>query len=285
MFSADAKDEVAAAVFECERCAGFFLRALAAFGRRPPRRTSAGLHAREPVLTLLIDRAAAARAALRAAKHAGIRVERDRARGSHLLRLPNAFASAELRLPSRACCRRAALRGAFLACGSAADPHRSYHLEFYCRADDTARALTDWLAALGVDTAVTRRRGHPVVYVKGASSVADVLGLAGAARAVLALDDLLALRQTKNMTRRRVNSEAANAARSAATAARQREAALRVSHGRRKESLTPALREAARLRIAHPDYTLSELAARARPAISKAAMAYRLREIERLSVG
>ena len=270
MFSTDAKDEIAAAAFECDRCAGSFLRALAAFGARAPART------------LVIDRAATARAALRAAKRAGVLVEREHPR-YHLLQLPKASFVNEFRLPARACCRRAALRGAFLACGSVADPHRSYHLEFYCRSDRTARALADLLAGLDVDAGVTRRRGHPLIYVKGATAVADVLALSGATRAVLALDDLLALRHTKNLTRRRVNSEAANAARSAVTAARQREAALRVSRGRRQDALTLALREAARLRIAHPDYTLAELAARARPAVSKAAMAYRLREIERLS--
>jgi len=276
MFSADAKDEIAAASFQCNRCAGYFLRALAAFGKRGARRE------------IVIARAATARAALRAAKKAEIRVEHRPPTGRdapirHFFTLPDVLSAAALRAPSRACCRRAALRGAFLAAGSVTDPRRGYHLEFSCRTDDSVRALTGLLAALGVDAAVTRRRRRPLVYVKGSSSVADVLGIAGAARAVLALDDLLALRYTKNLTRRRVNSEAANAARSAATSARQREAALLVSRGRRQDALTAALREGARLRIAHPHYTLAELGARAQPPISKAAMAYRLREIERLS--
>jgi len=289
MFSADAKDEIAAASFECSRCAGHFLHALAVFGARGPRRK------------IVIARAATARAALRAAKRMGVHLEhhsqlgrldisrRTKADRSYrfdryiLHGLSGEFVATALRVPSRACCRRAALRGAFLAAGSVTDPRRGYHLEFACRTDDAVRALTGLLAALGADAAVTRRRRRPLVYVKGASGVADVLAIAGAARAVLALDDLLALRYTKNLTRRRVNSEAANAARSAATSARQREAALRVSRGRRQDALTPALREGVRLRIAHPHYTLAELGARARPPVSKAAMAYRLREIERLS--
>jgi hypothetical protein len=47
--------------------------------------------------------------------------------------------------------------------------------------------------------------------------------------------------------------------------------------------LTPPLREAARLRVAHPDLTLAELANRSKPAVTKAAMGYRLRTLERLA--
>ena len=43
--------------------------------------------------------------------------------------------------------------------------------------------------------------------------------------------------------------------------------------------LGPALAQAAQLRIAHPELTLAELAARARPRITKAAMGYRMRAL------
>jgi DNA-binding transcriptional regulator WhiA len=276
MYSQDAKDEIAAVRFERECCPASFVRALAAFSGAPDSRV------------LLTDRAAVARAALRAAKSAGVQLTVKAAAGRRFGKgalevggdAPFAIAP---RAPMRGCCRRAWLRGAFLACGSVADPRRSYHLEFFCRGDDAARALSEGLALLDIDVGVTRRRGRPLVYAKGASTVAELLGQMGATRAVLGLDDLLAVRYTKNVTRRRVNSEAANAARAATTGARQRDAALRVVHRVGMERLSAALREAARLRIAHPDFTLVELAARARPAVSKGAMAYRLREIERLA--
>jgi len=276
MFSQDAKDEIAAVRFERECCPASFVRGLAAFS---------GGHGSRILST---DRAAVARAALRAAKSAGLTLQVKAARGRRFgkgaleIGGDTTLAIAP-RVPPRICCRHAWLRGAFLACGSVADPRRAYHLEFFCRRDEQARALSEALATLAIDVGITRRRGRPLVYVKGASTVAELLGHLGAARAVLALDDLLALRYTKNATRRRVNSEAANAARAAATSARQRDAALRVVRRLGVERLSSPLREAARLRIAHPDYTLAELASRARPAVSKAAMAYRLREIERLA--
>lgn len=276
MFSTDAKDEIAAVAFERACCPATFVRVLAAFS---------GGGATHIVST---DRAAVARATLRASKLAGIPLatpkpaRRRFGRGSIEV-AAGASLPASARFPARTCCRRAWLRAAFLACGSVADPHRGYHLEFVCPTDDAARALTLGLARLGVDAGVSRRRGKPLVYVKGAPAVAELLGQMGATRSMLALDDLLALRYTKNVTRRRVNSEAANAARAATTSVRQREAALRVVHGSRLQRLSLALREAARLRIAHPDHTLAELAARAKPPVTKATMAYRLREIERLA--
>jgi len=275
MFSTDAKDEVAAVVFERECCPATFVRALAAFSGGSPSRI------------VSTDRASVVRATLRAAKLAGIEVapakRAGRRFGRSALEVGGGALRVSTRVPARTCCRRAWLRAAFLACGSVADPHRGYHLEFVLPDDDAARALALGLAALRVDAGVSRRRSRPVVYVKGASAVAELLGQMGATRAMLALDDLLALRYTKNVTRRRVNSEAANAARAAATSVRQREAALFVMRQARVSRLSSALREAARLRIAHPDLTLAQLAARAKPPISKAAMAYRLREIERMA--
>ncbi|HME81867.1 MAG TPA: DNA-binding protein WhiA [Candidatus Eremiobacteraceae bacterium] len=275
VFSTDAKDEVAAVAFERECCPATFVRALAAFSGGAPSHI------------VSTDRAAVVRATLRAAKLAGIEVAPARPAGRRFgrsaLEVAGGTTVTRARVPARTCCRRAWLRAAFLACGSVADPHRGYHLEFVLPDDDAARALALGLAAVGIDAGVSRRRGRPIVYVKGAAAVAELLGQMGATRAMLALDDLLALRYTKNVTRRRVNSEAANASRAATTSVRQREAALFVVQPARVSRLSSALREAARLRIAHPDLTLAQLAARAKPPVSKAAMAYRLREIERMA--
>lgn len=277
MFSGDAKDEIAAVRFERPCCPMSFLRALARFSGGGPSRI------------VVTERSAVARAALRAARSAGLDLHashttsaRFRAHAEIVVGgvTPAADHSAE---PSRLCCRRAWLRGAFLACGSVTDPHRDYHLEFFCRRDDDARAIVRALASLDVDAGVTRRRGRPLVYVKGASSVAELLGHMGAARAVLELDDLLARRSTKNAIRRRVNSEAANAARAATSSARQLDVARRVVRRLGLQRLSAAVREAARLRIAYPDRTLAELAKRARPPVTKASMAYRFRALAQVA--
>jgi cell division protein WhiA len=159
---------------------------------------------------------------------------------------------------------------------------RGYHLEFSCRTDEAARLVSELIARLGGDAGITRRRGHALIYVKDAQTISTMLANMGAAHALLRLEEQRAVRQTKNAIRRTVNSEAANAERAAASAARQRDAARRVL-ANPGTTLTGAVREAARLRIAHPTRTLRELATLSRPPISKAAMANRMRLLERLA--
>jgi DNA-binding protein WhiA len=276
-YSGDAKDEIARVRFERACCPAAFVRGLSRF-------SSAG----QTQIIVATERSAVARAALAAAKTAGIDAAADRKRTTRLadrtvltVRSAEPFASSAI--PTRSCCRRAWLRGAFLACGSVSDPARSYHLEFFCRRDDDARALCEALATLSVDAGMSRRRGRPLAYVKGAESIADLLGQLGATQAVFALDNVRAVRQTKNDIRRRVNSESANAARAASSSARHREAAERAIRSVGLWGLGPALAQAAQLRIAHPEMTLAELAARARPRITKAAMGYRMRALAHIA--
>ena len=271
-FSADTKDEIARVRFERACCPGAFVRGLARF--------SGGNQ-----VIVATGRSAVARAALAAARAAGIETISERKHTTRfadrtVFRVRPTAALPAAAIPHRGCCRRAWLRGAFLACGSVSDPHRSYHLEFFCRHDGDERALCEALASLSIDAAIGRRRGRSLVYVKDAETIADVLGQMGASQAVFALDNERAVRQTKNDIRRRVNSESANAARAASSSARHRDAAMRAIRTVGLERLGPALAQAAQLRIAHPEMTLAELAARARPRVTKSTMGYRMRALE-----
>ena len=264
--------------FERACCPAAFVRALSRF-------SSTGGSTR----VVVSERGAVARAALTAAKAAGIHATASRRRTKRLADrtiftvVADAPLTPAVHAPGRSCCRRAWLRGAFLACGSVTDPGRAYHLEFFCRDDAAARGISETLAAFGIDAAISRRRGRPLVYVKGADAVADILGQMGASQSVFTLDNLRAVRQTKNLIRRVVNSESANAARAATSSARHREAAMRAIRIVGLGRLSAPLAQAAQLRIAHPELTLSELAARARPRVTKATMGYRMRALERLA--
>ena len=286
MFSRDAKDEVAAAHFNRTCCSAAFVRALQLYAK-------ISRHSAQTALTVASERASVARAVIAAAHAAGVDARTPRA-SSHragkrwAVTLPASNKRADSRpsdrvpIPQRTCCRRAWLRAAFLACGSVSNPSHGYHLEFFCRDERGARALTQLISGFGIDVGVGRRRRRPLVYVKDAVAVSALLGQMGANHAVLRLEGQRALNQTKNAIRRTVNSEAANAARAAASAARQRDAATRAIAKLGIIRISPALREAAQLRIAYPTRTLRELARAARPPISKAAMASRLRLLERL---
>ncbi len=183
----------------------------------------------------------------------------------------------DTRAPATARCdRRMELRAAFLACGSLALPARGYHLEFVAPDDASATRLMGVLHGEDVSPKRMRRDARDVVYFKDAEAIARVLATIGASQAVFAIEDLRALKETKNRIRRLVNTEAANVDRTAiaATAQRERIAFLADAYGLHR--LSPALRETAELRLAHPTETLAELGRRCRPAVDKSTVGGRM---------
>jgi len=178
--------------------------------------------------------------------------------------------------------RRAELRAAFLCTGSVATPAHGYHLEFVCA--DAARAeRIGWLVTSeGIAPRTMLRKGRHVVYLKGLDAIVTALGAIGASSAVLRLEDVRAVKETKNRIHRLVNTEAANVVRAASAAAAQREAIAYLADAYGLRNLSPALREAAQLRLSHPDETLAELGRRCNPPVGKATINGRLAAVMRL---
>lgn len=185
--------------------------------------------------------------------------------------------------PVHKCDRLIEVRAAFLACGSLAAGARGYHLEFVARSDETAQRLKWMLRSAGVPPRQTRRKTRTVLYYKDSDAIVELLTHVGAFAAVLQLEDVRALRETKNRIHRLVNTEAANLERSAAAAAAQRRVIeyLRNAYGLTR--LTPALREVAELRLKHPDESLGELGRRCNPPIAKPTVSSRLGALTRLA--
>jgi DNA-binding transcriptional regulator WhiA len=185
--------------------------------------------------------------------------------------------------PARKCDRLMEIRAAFLACGSLAAGAHGYHLEFVTRGDEVAQRLKWMLRSAGVPPKQTRRKARLVLYFKDFDAIAELLTRIGAFGAVLQLEDVRALRETKNRIHRLVNTEAANLERTAQAAAEQRRVIeyLRSVYGLVR--LTPALREVAELRLKHPDESLVELGRRCNPPIAKPTVSSRLGALSRLA--
>ena len=185
--------------------------------------------------------------------------------------------------PARKCDRVIEVRAAFLACGSIAAGAHGYHLEFVARSDESTQRLRWMLRSAGVPPKQARRKGRLVLYYKDFDAIAELLTLIGAFAAVLQLEDVRALRETKNRIHRLVNTEAANLERSAHAAAAQSRLIeyLRSAYGLVR--LTPALREIAELRLRHPDESLAELGRRCNPPIAKPTVSSRLGALARLA--
>lgn len=178
--------------------------------------------------------------------------------------------------------RRMELRAAFLCSASLANPQHGYHLEFTCTDPERAVRIVGLLASERIAAKTTVRKARRVVYLKGLDVIVAMLSAIGAFGAVLHLEDIRAMKETKNRIHRLVNTEAANVVRAADAAAAQRDAIAYLADAYGLRNLTPALREAAHLRLAHPAETLAELGARANPPVSKATINGRIVALLRL---
>ncbi|HEX4012294.1 MAG TPA: DNA-binding protein WhiA [Candidatus Cybelea sp.] len=208
---------------------------------------------------------------------------------TRLARLPTFAVALPLRLrempvkPIHKCDRLVELRAAFLTCGSVAAGPGGYHLEFVIHHEHIAQRLAWTLRSNGVPAKEARRKGRVVLYFKDFDAIVELLTLIGAFAAVLQLEDVRALRETKNRIHRLVNTEAANLQRSAKAAADQRHAIEFLASAYGLPKLSPPLRELAELRLRHPDESLSELGRRCNPPIGKPTASSRFGALTRLA--
>jgi len=185
--------------------------------------------------------------------------------------------------PRARCDRRMELRGAFLACGSLAAPARGYHLEFVPVSEAAGERRAALLRAEGTPPKRAPRRGRRIIYFKDIEAITRFFAAIGASQAVLHLEDVRALKETKNRIHRLVNTEAANVDRAAVAAAAQSDRIALVADAYGLRNLSPPLREAAELRLAHPTETLGELGRRCTPAVKKSTFNGRIAALLRLA--
>lgn len=187
-------------------------------------------------------------------------------------------------LLARRCCRKAYLRGVFLAKGSVTDPERGYHLELALTDDQGLLAGVRGVAeGFGLAFHQMERKGEQVLYLKDADEIAQFLGLLGASAAVLAFENVRVKRDVRNRVNRLVNAEAANLEKTAGAAAAQLEDIELIRNRLGLRALPRPLREVAEARLAHPEASLRELGALVSPPVGKSGASYRLRKLAALA--
>lgn len=110
----------------------------------------------------------------------------------------------------RQCCKRAFLRGAFLASGSISDPNRFYHLEIVCPDAPRAEQVQELLKSFGIDARIVLRKNHHVVYMKEGAQIVEMLGIMEANIALMNLENVRILKEMRGSVNRKVNCETAN---------------------------------------------------------------------------
>ncbi len=179
--------------------------------------------------------------------------------------------------------RSALLSGAFLVCGNVTNPEKSYHLEFIVREQPLAEELLELLNSLITGAGLTRRRGFWVVYSKECVQIEDLLALMGASRASLAMIEIEIIKGVRNTAMRRTNCETANIDKTVKASASQVADIQLILETRGLESLPEQLREAALLRVEHPEMSLRELAGAFPTPISRSGVHHRLAALTQIA--
>ncbi|WP_409302657.1 DNA-binding protein WhiA [Peribacillus sp. SCS-155] len=189
-------------------------------------------------------------------------------------------------LVAKKCCKRAYLRGAFLAGGSVNNPETSsYHLEIfslYKEHNDALCKLMNDGFNLKAKT-LERKKGH-ITYLKEAEKIADFLSIIGAHSALLRFEDVRIVRDMRNSVNRLVNCETANLNKTIGASLRQVENIQYIEKTVGLSILPEKLREIAELRVAFQDVTLKELGEMVSGGnISKSGINHRLRKLDEIA--
>lgn len=180
-------------------------------------------------------------------------------------------------------CRRAYLRGVFLAKGYVASPLKTHHLETVLPNRKEAVIVQSLLSVEGLRAGLIKRRSSWIVYMKNAAHIVEFLKMTGASNSLLQYEDIRVRKSLKNSVQRLVNMDRANVSRSVEASLRQLEHIRIIDQEKGLSHLPPALRELARLRILNPGLSLEELGELLNPPASKSAVNHRFRRIARIA--
>jgi DNA-binding protein WhiA len=176
-------------------------------------------------------------------------------------------------------CRTAFLRGAFLAGGSVTDPEKGYHLEMATSHYHVSREMTALMLDMGFFPKETTRKSNYITYFKQSEYIEDFLTAIGAPLSAMEIMNTKLEKNLRSSINRRVNCDAANLDK-AVDAAQQQLAAIRTLEDTvGLDGLTDKLKEAAQLRLEHPELTLSQLAELCCPPVTKSSLNHRLQKL------
>lgn len=189
--------------------------------------------------------------------------------------------SIDKNLIKKPCCKRAYLRGAFLAGGSVNNPEgSSYHLEIASMYEEHCRALVELANRFHLNARFIERKKGFILYIKEGEKIIEFLNIIGAHQALFKFEDVRIMRDMRNSVNRIVNCETANLNKTIGAAVRQIDNIKLLQKEVGLENLPEKLREVAEVRLKHPDINLKEVGAMLKGQVSKSGVNHRLRKLD-----
>lgn len=181
------------------------------------------------------------------------------------------------------CCKRAFLRGAFLASGSVSDPRKSYHFEIVCENEKTARYIQYLMGGFDLDAKIVQRKKYYVVYLKEGAQIVDMLNVMEAHVALMELENVRILKEMRNDVNRKVNCETANIHKTVSAAVKQIEDIHFIQKTIGLDDLPKGLKDVALTRLNYPEVALKELGELLEEPVGKSGVNHRLRKLSEIA--
>ena len=162
-------------------------------------------------------------------------------------------------LVQKECCKKAFIRGAYLAAGSISDPNKFYHYEIVCEYEEDAVQLQELLLYFELDAKVIQRKRQMNLY------------------------NIMILKGMRNDVNRKVNCETANLNKTIEAAVKQIRDIEYLRDTVGLESLSDGLRQVAYVRLENPDMNLKDIGERLNPTVGKSGVNHRLRKISEMA--
>ncbi len=183
------------------------------------------------------------------------------------------------------CCKLAYFKGLTLAVGSVYVPDggkSGYHFELQLEDELYAEDVMELLSDLRINSKLSERGEHLLVYVKDKDEILDILIKLGLNDSALKLKGIIDDRESANDFNRAIICETANYDKTVTASAKQILAVARLKSTEGMfEGLSDALKQTADARMEYPEATMQELAEIL--GISKSCLNHRLRKLVELS--
>ncbi|MGL4336507.1 MAG: DNA-binding protein WhiA [Turicibacter sp.] len=185
------------------------------------------------------------------------------------------------------CCKRAYMRGAFLAGGSVNNPETSsYHFEIFTLDQEHAEDLKNLFNIFDLNARVIQRKKGYITYIKEAEKISDFLRAIEAYNAVLNFEDVRIYRDIRNSENRLNNCEIANETKTIAAAQRQIDNIELLDEIYGIHTLPDRLQEIIKLRLEFPEENLnflSDISAERGMKLTKSGINHRMRKINEMA--
>ena len=181
------------------------------------------------------------------------------------------------------CCKRAFIRGAFLASGSMSDPEKSYHFEIVCATREKAEQIQKIMKCFELDGKIVLRKKSFVVYLKEGSQIVDLLNVMEAYVSLMEFENVRILKDMRNTVNRKVNCETANINKTVSAAVKQIDDIRYIQETKGLDKLPEGLKDMALTRLTYPEASLKELGSLLTPPVGKSGVNHRLRKLSEMA--